>query len=229
VDDDQAETAKQIIARGSKTSGTRVKRPKTKHKQRQIEQRAQWVVREWNRSPTYKYAEMIDAICERFQIGESQAGIAYARANEILSEASVTLDANQLLEQGLELFEVARHEGDLRTAYLLWNAITVNFGYAAPRKHDVSVGGAITVHQMAHLNVIAMTPTQREQRARELETKAHALAAADDGDVTGLAVMTRPADPASLQDIVEAAVIDVVAEDIAAEDDAAADIDDEDE
>lgn len=208
-----------MAARGSKTSGSRVKHPKSKHKQRQLEQRARWIVREWTRSPTYSYEEMCEATRERFGIGIGASQIAYARANEIIQGETVNLDAAKLLSMGLDALERVAADGDWLTWTKLWNAITVNFGYATPRKVDVAVGGAITVQQIAHLNVIGMTPTQREQRYRELEAKGRAAAGEmpalteTAGDVTGLSVVSAAPVASALHDIVEAAVIDVVSED----------------
>jgi hypothetical protein len=215
---DAVEIAERMAARGSKTpsSGSRVKHPKSKHKQRQLEQRARWIVREWTRSPTYSYDEMCEAARERFAIGIEASRVAYARANEIIQDATLNLDADKLLAMGLDALEQVAAEGDWLTWTKLWNAITQNFGYAAPRKAEVTVGGAITVQQMAHLSVISLTPAQREQRYRELEAKARAAVggaptlAPAAGDVTGLSVVS--AAPA-LRDIVEAAVIDVVSDD----------------
>lgn len=158
---------------------------------RKMEARARWIVNEFVRDPTYTYAEMIDAVCERFAIGHSQAEQAYQRAGQLEAEMLGTLSPGKLVGLYFQLLDEARAAGKFNAARAIIDSIFDKTGMSAPNRHEFSMANARTIHQMAHVNVLAMTPQQRAQRKRELVGKRPVLDIAAD-DLERIAVPARP-------------------------------------
>lgn len=151
--------------------------------QRDLERRARWIFNEFVRDPTYTYAEMIDAVRERFECGYTAAEKAYARAGELERESWQNLSAERLVNLYFEVLDEARAAGKYVAACRIIDSIYDKTGMSAPTKHELSVNAsAHTMQRMAHVNVLAMTPTQRAQREAELTAKA-ALHQIDDASV----------------------------------------------
>lgn len=151
--------------------GTRAKTTerKTVKGQRELDRRAVWIMREWERTPTLSYAECIDLIRERFECGHSAAEQAYARANEMWQSAALEIDPNRLLSFYWKLAEHALSDpkparGAIAAAKIV-DSIFEKTGLAAPHKMEHSFAD---VQRMGHLGVLGMTPTQRAQREAEL-------------------------------------------------------------
>ena len=137
--------------------------------QRVLDQRAAWIMREWERTPTLSYAECIDLLRERFECGVSAAEDAYARANELWAQAAMEIDPNRLLAFYWKLAEHAlsderKARGAVAAAKII-DSIFEKTGLAAPSKVEHSFAD---VQRMSHLGVLGLTPTQRAQREREL-------------------------------------------------------------
>ncbi len=167
---------KALLLRGSKTKKARggARIPKTKHKQRQLDQRARWMVREWGRDPTLTYAESRDAVRERFQIGISAAENACARANEMMSEITVEQNTVERLYQQLAtIVQEARDAGRYQAA-IRGVMAQAELGGLLDRVPQVQI---TNIQQFAHLQAVTLTPTQRTQRERELFSAAELRAA----------------------------------------------------
>jgi hypothetical protein len=167
---------KAILLRGSKTKKARggPKIPKTKHKRRQLDMRARWIVREWGRDPTLTYAESVDALRERFQIGWSSAENACARGNEMMSEITVEQNTVERLYQQLAtIVQEARDAGRYQAA-IRGVMAQAELGGLLDRVPQVQI---TNIQQFAHLQAVTMTPTQRTQRERELFSAAELRAA----------------------------------------------------
>ncbi len=136
---------------------------------------------------------MLDAVRERFGIGITGAELAYSRALEICHET--TIDTNTIERMSLELQTIsdrAFHAGKYNAAVRAVLARAALHGVAAPQRHEVSV---TTVQQMQHL-VMAMTPTQRAQRERELLGRAEPI---DVPEIVGLS----PAGASAMASIID--------------------------
>lgn len=154
------------MARGAHTKATIRKSVKG---QRVLDQRAAWIMREWERTPTLSYAECIDLLRERFECGIGAAEDAYARANELWAQSALEIDPNRLLAFYWKLAEHAlsderKARGAIAAAKII-DSIFEKTGLAAPNKIEHSFAD---VQRMSHLGVLGMTPTQRVQREREL-------------------------------------------------------------
>lgn len=169
--------------------------PKSKKVQQQLDQRARWVLKEWERSPTYKYADMIAAIRERFDIGHTMAEVAYARARELFTASTQDLDMTRLIAEYFKIYELAVDDKKWNAACRILNSLALNTGLAASRKHDVTVGGSITVNQIAHVSSLQLTPIQRTHREAELLAKA-ALAPTPDQIASAIDALAIPVDDA---------------------------------
>lgn len=156
--------------RGSKTTtngrvrgGAKI--PKSKHKKRQLDQRARWIIREWNRHPTLSYDESVDAIRERFLVGYSAGENACARANEMLSEMTIDQNTVERYHQRLANIVAAAFADKKYHAAIRGVMAQAELGGLLDRAPEVNINNIL---QYQHLQAIAMTPTQRKQRAKQL-------------------------------------------------------------
>ena len=139
--------------------------PKSKHKQRQLDQRARWAIREWDRDPTKSYGEMVEDLCERFAIGRSSAENACARANEMLSEVMIDHNVIERHWQRLAMIGQAAFEAGKYHAAIRAVMAQAELGGLLDRVPEINIGN---VQQFAHLQIVSLTPTQRSQREQEL-------------------------------------------------------------
>ncbi len=164
---------------GNRHTGTRVAETERRHnanaKQRlNIDRRAKWVLREWERCPSYSYSEMIAAIRERFQIGETMAEVAYARARELFAEGMQKLDMSKLAAEYWKLYELAVTDKKYQAAVRILNSMGVATGVVVPRARlDVNgnVHSTVNVTHTAHIAALQLTPIQRRHREQELLTR----------------------------------------------------------
>ena len=177
--------------------------------QRILEQRAQWIMREWERTPTLAYHEAIDLLRERFECGIGAAEDAYAKANELWAAAAMEIDPNRLLAYYWKLAEHAlsderKARGAIAAARII-DSIFEKTGLAAPSKIEHSFAD---VQRMSHLGVLGMTPTQRRQRENELIALAaeRRLAAAQqlEDAPSGNRIIDVAVERVSVMDVVEA-------------------------
>jgi hypothetical protein len=159
---------------GAKPGGKVDKRthPSTKKLQLQLDRRAKWMIKEWERSPTYMYRDAIAALRERFDIGETSAETAYARAREMFADGCEKLDMSRLQREYWRCYEMAISQGKPRDGARIMSLMGVATGVAVAAKHQVTVTGSITVAQTAHVAVLHLTPIQRKHREAELLAKA---------------------------------------------------------
>lgn len=199
-----------LSGHGARGLAASVAKPRTKTTQRKLERRARWVLAELDRDPTYKYSEIIDAIREKFACGYGAAEDAYSYSRELEREWLATLmSPERLVSMYMRLHDLAVADKKYNAARAVLDSIFDKTGMSAPTKHEFSVAGARTLHQMAHVTVLGMTPNQRAQREAELTAKAKvALARVDDRgviDVDDHGAVTVPP-PDSLPTLEEAMV-----------------------
>ncbi len=157
--------------------------PKSAKVKLELDRRARWMLKEWERSPTYTYADAIAALRDRYQIGHSMAEVAYARAREMFAQGTEKLDMSRLVAEYFKLYEAAFAAGKYAAACKILSSMGVATGVARPAKHEVQVSGTVNVNQIAHVAVLHLTPIQRAHRERELLAKAGLDAASEPGAI----------------------------------------------
>lgn len=146
--------------------------------------RGRWLAREWNRSPnTYAtYAYRLAAVQKRFGVGVVAAQQAHAHALQLFRERgaeSVTLD--NIVARMNDLAEHAEAMGKYGDASRVLRDMALITGVAVPRKieHSLNTNTGATVQQLAHVNLLGMTPAQQRNREAELEAKEARMSAAN--------------------------------------------------
>lgn len=145
-------------------------RPRTSAKAYQSRERmARWITREYERRPTIGYNEMIEACAERFAVGAVTAQRAHARAKEMFADEMKQLDLSWVVHEYKRIYEIAVASGQLGQARKILDSLSINAGVAMPRSATLHVTGPVTADQIAHVNILKMTPAQARNRELELQ------------------------------------------------------------
>lgn len=139
----------------------------------QLELRARWIIREWERSPTYSYGEMLAAVRERYQCGEGTAEAAYARARQLLAAAVTEIDLGRIIQLYERIIEDALSNGKHNAATRALNSMALVTGHVKPitQKHE-HVHSRTDENRVAHVTILQLTPIERKHRKTELLVKA---------------------------------------------------------
>lgn len=163
-------------------TGQARKAPRSRTRHLELERRAKFVIDLWNRRPRTTYDEAIAAVCERFDVKDRTAQTAIARAGELFRELASSLDVGRIINHQWDLYERALADKRYAVCRRILADMAVVKGIAKPSP-IVNVNNSITIDHYAHVQVLQLTPVQRDNRLRELETRQ--LAQGSHGGATG--------------------------------------------
>jgi hypothetical protein len=136
-----------------------------------IDKHAKWIMREYERDPRCTYNEMIARVRQRYGISGRQAQETYSRYRTMEKEALATLDLSSIVSRYEYLYECAVREKKWNAARSIVDSMAWATGVAKPPAIELQHSGQVSVQQLAHVSVLALTPTMRAQRIRELQAK----------------------------------------------------------